>query len=576
MSVNVTTPTGEALIPAPRRGGRALSSRAGSAQRTLARPVESALVFALSTVVYALLGARVTTSDHVVVFEALDRLTRAYMVWHNSPPKLAAVGFTYPPLTSLIFLPFTLIKPLATSLIALPLTSAIFAGATIAMLNRTLELCQLNALLRYPLLVLFGLNPEFLFYAGNGMADTAYLFLLAGGLYCLLKWYLLEESRYLIGGGVAFTCCMLARYEFIIWALVVGLLIGATLVHREATRARIEGSVISFLAPIVYGLALWTLFDGVIVGRPFEWLTSGSSTSLAINSDQVAHHGGVSLLEVAHRLLELTASVAPLALLAIPVLVYAFLRTREVMSLALASFLALSLVIVGADALIQNDLGVLALRNGLPLALTALLAAAWLFRTQETVRMPIWLVTLGVLALGIPLSWNAMQHYPFQNLEQAFVRAIKTGESQEGSSSIGGFTVGIEPERQMAAYIDRTVGEQRHAILTDNAQTYGVIMLSGRPQDFENRVNDGDGPWFAAREDPYGKVKYMLVAYRAPGDLIRQRYPEAASGGNPDLTPIFHTSRYVLLRVARPPVLGKQQSGEGQAGSSGVANQTTP
>jgi 4-amino-4-deoxy-L-arabinose transferase-like glycosyltransferase len=573
VSVNVSTPTGEALVRVPRR--RALVPRAPSAERTVPRVFETLMVFLLSAGVYALLGAQVVTGDHVVVFEALDRLTRAYMVWHNSPPKLAAVGFTYPPLTSLIFLPFTLVKPLATSLIALPLTSAIFAGATLAVLNRTLELCQLSALLRYPLLALFGLNPEFVFYATNGMPDTAYLFLLAGALYCLIRWYLEEESRYLIGAGVAFTCCMLTRYEFIIWAFAASFVIGAALVRREATRARIEGSVIAYLAPIVYGLALWTLFNGVIVGRPFEWLSSGSSSSLAIDSDQVANHGSVALAEVAHRLLELTASSAPLALVAIPVLVYAFVRTRDVMSLGLASFLALGLVIVGADALIQNDLGVLQLQNGLPLALTALLGAAWLFRSQEAARMPVWLVTLAVLAVGIPLAWNAMEHYPFQNLEQAFARAVKTGQSQEGTSSIGGFTVGIEPERQMAAYIDHTVGKQRHAILTDNAQTYGVIMLSGRPQDFNNRVNQGDGPWYEAREDPYGKVKYMLVAYRSPGDLIRQRYPEAASGGNPNLTPVFHTSRYVLLRVARPPATSKQAAGEDQPVPS-ITNQTTP
>jgi hypothetical protein len=577
MSISVTTPTGGAIVPASVGGGRELVARRFSGERTLARSVESLLLLLLFAGGYALLGAQVVTVDHVVVFEGLDRLTRAYMVWHNSPPKLAAVGFTYPPVTSLIFLPLALFKPIATSLLALPLTSAIFAGATIAVLNRTLEMCELSALLRYPLLVLFGLNPEFVFYACNGMPDAAYLFLLAGGLYCLIRWYMYEESLYLIGAGVTFAFCMLARYEFIIWAVAASLLIGATLVRREATRARIEGSVITYMAPVVYGLALWTLFNGVIVGRPFEWLTNGSSTTLAIDSDQVAHHGSVGLAEVAHRLLELTLGVAPLALIAIPVLLYVFLRESDVMSLALAGFLALGLAIVGADALINNDLGILLLENGLPLALTAVFAAAWLFRSQVPARVAIWVTTLAILAAGIPLAWSAMQHYPYQNLEQAFVRAVKTGKSQEGASSIGGFTVGIEPERQMAAYIDRVVGHERHAILTDNAQTYGVIMLSGRPQDFDNRVNQGDGPWYAVRENPYGKVGYMLIAYHTPGDLIRQRYPEAAAGGNPNLTPVFHTSRYVLLRVARSP-LAKQPSGEGQPEGASVtnANPATP
>ena len=47
-----------------------------------------------------------------------------------------------------------------------------------------------------------------------------------------------------------------------------------------------------------------------------------------------------------------------------------------------------------------------------------------------------------------------MQTYPHQNLEQAFTRAIVTGEDQEGTASRGGFQVGIAPEREMANYIE--------------------------------------------------------------------------------------------------------------------------
>src|SRR3954451_20007388 len=70
--------------------------------------------------VYGLIGYKVTIDQHVVVFDALDRLTRAFLVWHNDPPKLAAVGFLFPPLTTMAFLPFAAIKPIATSLVALP------------------------------------------------------------------------------------------------------------------------------------------------------------------------------------------------------------------------------------------------------------------------------------------------------------------------------------------------------------------------------------------------------------------------------------------------------------------------
>jgi hypothetical protein len=50
-------------------------------------------------------------------------------------------------------------------------------------------------------------------------------------------------------------------------------------------------------------------------------------------------------------------------------------------------------------------------------------------------------------------------------------------------------------------------------------------------------------------------VRYMLVATETPADLIRQRYPRVAVGNDPSFTPVFRTSRYILVRVADRRVL---------------------
>ena len=44
----------------------------------------------------------------------------------------------------------------------------------------------------------------------------------------------------------------------------------------------------------------------------------------------------------------------------------------------------------------------------------------------------------------------------------------------------------------MASYINANIGG-RSTILTDNAQTFGVILLTGRPEVFFDRVDRGDG-----------------------------------------------------------------------------------
>jgi hypothetical protein len=384
------------------------------------------------------------------------------------------------------------------------------------------------------------------------MSEAVYLFFLFFGLYCFVSWYRTREARFLIGAGIGFSIALLTRYQFIAWALLVAILIGAGLVGSRRSRDEVEGSVIAYAAPVIYGLTLWILFNTVIVGDPFRWLTDLQS-GLAVNSAGLSSRGAVGFQDISRRTLELVVSVAPIALVALPALVANFLIQRNEMALWLASFLALAIGMTAGNAWIQQDEGLLNLRDGLPILLTAVVCAGWLFASLEPFRVLIWAATVALLVIGMGVSWGQMQSYPFQNLEQSFVRALKTGKSQEGTNSLGGFQVGINPERRMAAYINRYV-RRRNAILTDNAQTFGVTLLSGRPQLFFDRIDKGDKVWRQTLRAPYGKVSYFLVASQATGDLIRRAYGAGSlSGSNPALIPVFRTDRYVLLSVAPQP-----------------------
>ncbi len=548
-SLTVPQPTEAAApAPAPIRASERLHPPA-SPRSARGQHLESLAIFLLFGAAYAILGFHVITAQHVVPFEALDRFTRAFLVWHDTPPKLAVIGFDLAPIPTLLLLPVTLIKPVATSLVGLPLSSAIFAAGVLVLVNRLLAHCEMPAAMRYLLLLAFGANPLFVFYASNGQADMVYLFFLAATLYALLSWLVTGSTRFLILAGLSLAICVLARYEFIVWALPLTLMVTATLIRWRASQAEVEGTAIVFAAPFAYALVLWTLFNELIVGSPFNWITD-RSTSLAINSDQLASGGAASLHLVISHLGEIVSSAAPLAFAVLPVLMLLYFAQRDEASLWIAGLIALAIAVIGADALIENRIGVLTLSNGLTIALTSLIGAAWIYRSANGARTLVWLATLALLAAAVPLSWSRMQTYPFQNQEQAFVRALKTGADQEGTTSIGGYKVGIAPELQTSSFINRTVTKQ-HAILTDNSQTYAVILLSGRPQLFLDRVQRGDATWKSVSEHPNGRVSYMLISTQAKNDLLRQRYPDAANGMDPSLPVVFHTSRYVLVRV--PP-----------------------
>jgi hypothetical protein len=271
----------------------------------------------------------------------------------------------------------------------------------------------------------------------------------------------------------------------------------------------------------------------------------------------------------------------------VPALLMTAIAKRDEMSWWLAILAIVGIVVVGADALLQQDLDALAMRNALPVLVVCVAGIAWLYRILPGARTILFLGALAGLVLTGVGSWIAMANYPFQSQEQAFTRAIRTGKDQNGSNSIGGFRVGTNPEEQMAAYINANV-DGRSKVLTDNAQTFGVILLSGRPEVFFDRVDKGDETFRDVIARPHGRVTYLLIAKQVAGDLIRRRYPTARVRVAAGFSVRFETERYLLVQVAsrdprvpRPPtatatataggVIGGGQVGGRALGAEGTA-----
>jgi hypothetical protein len=529
---------------------------------------EAVLVFAVFTIAYFVIGLHIVDTSHVVVFDAVDRLSRAYMTWWDSPPKLAAIGFVYPPVQSLVFLPAALIKPLATSLVALPLVGALFGALTMVSLDGILVRCELALPLRLITMVLFGIGPLWLWATTTGESEAVYGFLFAAMLASFVAWYLTEETRFLIGCGLAAAVAAVTRYNLGILAGFLALLIAGVLVRRRSSSAQVEGTVAAYGAPIVYALAIWTMFNWLIQGKPFGWLST--SANLAVNSAGLSHAGGASISAIFSHAAELTATTSPLAIAAFVVLVFLFVAGGNTMAVALASVIGLAVILLGLEAAIPGNIASMTLRTAVPVMLAGVIGAAWIYRSAGSLRSLVFGGMTALLIVALPLTWSEMKSYPFQEQEQAFTRGLFSGADQTGTSSRGGFTVGLEAERQMADYINRTVGDRFHAILTDNAQTYAVILLSGKAPTFFNRVDRGDAVWRSVLTAPYGRVQYLLIACQDSGDLIRQKYPGACTGRmSPNLTPVFTTvgQRYTLVRVAGRTPGGGTSTGGTSAGT---------
>jgi hypothetical protein len=201
------------------------------------------------------------------------------------------------------------------------------------------------------------------------------------------------------------------------------------------------------------------------------------------------------------------------------------------------------------------------MRNALPMLFLSVIGAVWLARSAGTGSTIVAAVLVVGLLVSIPFTFQQMKTYKYQNLESSFAAAVSTRESQEGATTLNGETVGIVAEQAMATYIRNNVS-LRSSILTDNAQTYGVMLLTGRPDLFFDRVDKSDGPWKEAALDPAKHVDYLLLSTDTSSDLLSQLYPDAAAGLDPLLSVVYPTKRYVLVGV--PSGYEREQSQQGE------------
>jgi len=534
---------------APRFEKRRLRRRLGPIGR------ESLVVFLAAFVAYALLGYRLVVVQHLVLFDGLARLSHAYFVWWNSPPKLAAIGFVWPPIATIVFLPLTLLRPVATSLLALPLTSAVFAGVMLVYLDRTLATLGLGRPYRLTLVGLFAINPMIVFYATNGMGEMVYLAFLTGGLYYFLRWYLERRPTLLILTGSFFAIGILTRYEVFTWAFVLAAVVVIALIRQHVSRDELEGSVLSYLVPICYGLFLWMFFNWLILGDPLSFLrnqlpnptggltnavtgaaTGSSGSSLSIAKAQPSIHSIVAeLARLNWQLFPLTAFVL-LGLLAL------FVLKRDLMGLVLAVILSLNAVFTALVIYVSHAESYGQLRYNMRAMPIAVIGVGWIcLRLHGRARLAAWAAAVAVLAVSLPVTWHTMRVYPNQYEEQAFVQTVFSGKRLPG----------LDPYTQMAAYIKANV-HAHNAILTDDAGTFAVMLLTSHPDWFLDRIDHGDIYWTNVLRSPFGRVGYMLFI-DSGADPIHTAYPSLPTNGEPGFTVVHRDDGLVLVRVAKQP-----------------------
>ena len=501
---------------------------------------ESLAVFVVTTAAYSWFGYWLVVKMHVVGFETLDRLNRALMIWHNDPAKLSALGFDYPPLATLLISPFAVFSSVVSSLAVVPVTSAIFAGLVMVSLNTLARRALIIAPLRYGILLALALNPIVALSASVGARQIISMAFVVVAMGALVAWYITADVRFVMLSGIAYSIAALAGYSSLLWFVLTAVMIAGVLAKLGADGQEVEGTTVGFAAPTLYVIALWTVFNLLLLLKPFTWVTSASDAG-----------GGDPRAFTAVELLEGTWSLvaygAPIAILMLPALIFVGVSKNNPLALWLGIMLGAAIAAPALTVLVGLTDSPMQMRNCLPIILFSVIGGMWLARTSESSNAIISTVLMVVLLASVPWTFYAMKTYRYQNLEAPFAAAVLTGESQEGTSTVSGARIGVVDEQAMADYIKDNITD-RNSILTDNSKTYAVMLLTGRPDLFFDRVDQSDGPWKEAARDPAAAVDYLLMA-TSGGDLLEQYFPDAATGADPRLPVVYSTDRYVLIGV---------------------------
>jgi hypothetical protein len=249
---------------------------------------EGGIVMLIAFASYLAVAILLDFKYQILPLDAVSRMANGYYVLWSRDPHLAAIGFVWSPLQSAADIPLLLFKPLFTVLATHDL-----AGSIVSVLAGMGAVHQVHAALRewgvrrgprLALTLVFGINPMILYYAGNGMSDMLYTFLLVMTTRYFLRWLRDGGLRPLVYAGSALGLAYLDRYEALGAAGMAGLVVLGVSYWRSQgqVKARIMGASADatiFLAPLAATFTSWAVMSYVITGQAFPGISSQYGTS---------------------------------------------------------------------------------------------------------------------------------------------------------------------------------------------------------------------------------------------------------------------------------------------------------
>jgi hypothetical protein len=239
-------------------------------------------------VILAAVGATVWsahTHSMLLYGDARSHLDVARHVTDGLRVGLTQLGSVWLPMPHLLLVPLVAITPLWHSGAAGAIVSGlafVYSAVRIFSLIEELTSNRLAAWLGAAVLVV---NLNMLYIQSTALTEPVLLAFMIGAVYHLARWMRTLSVWELTLAGVFVFCATLTRYEG--WALLVGaigvVVIWSFIADRQNKAPQANVVVFTFIS--AYGIFLWLLYNLIIFGNAFYFLSSAYSAQ-AINGSQ--------------------------------------------------------------------------------------------------------------------------------------------------------------------------------------------------------------------------------------------------------------------------------------------------
>ncbi len=443
--------------------------------------------------------------------DAISRLVSAWLVTQGTVAKVSSIGFVWPPIPTLLLIPWASIPGLFQNWMAVVVVSAMSMSIACVMVGHIASICRITKWWRRAIVFLFAANPLVVMFGINGMSEAILMATTLIAMYWLIQFWQTGRNTHLIFAAAFFGLLPMIRYEFVLitgWSGVLILVLIWEKRHqftREKFGQFLEGILLAYTSLAIYPTFLWIVASWFIMGNPLYFLLdSRSATNLAVI--QISDFGIITTPMNSFRItFGIWLWAFPLELIATAALILLGWRKKSNFLIGLG---LMPLLVPALQFLL------LVRRSGVPLLryfvmvvpLGLLVTMVFLFVFSGVINRYRWGQT-SVMAVFILLLFGSnimsavqLDQYPYQSIEAPTWQAMTGKNIQPNPRVSEAYAIG--------ELLVKTIPAGSKVLMDTNVTGFAILLGANTHSIF---MDFSDPNYDAALLNPVGYVDYILV-----------------------------------------------------------------